>query len=44
MEFEYEEGKLYNENDIALSPKLTHSEEDIVFTEAFMNIDLDDLD
>ena len=44
MESEYEEDEFYDENDIALSPKITHSEEDIAFTESFMNIDLDDLD
>jgi hypothetical protein len=44
MESEYGEDELYNEDDSPLSPKMTHSEEYIAFTEAFMNIDLDDLD
>jgi hypothetical protein len=40
----YDEDELYDKNDIANSSKSTHSEEDIDFSEAFMNLDLDDLD
>jgi hypothetical protein len=44
IESEYDEDELYDENDIATSSKSTPSEEDIAFSEAFMNLDLDDLD
>jgi hypothetical protein len=44
IESQNEEDEPNHENDITLSPKITHSEEDIAFTEAFINIDLDDLD
>jgi hypothetical protein len=44
IESEYEEDELYDEDDIAISSKSTHSEEDIAFTKAFMNLDLDALD
>jgi hypothetical protein len=44
IESKYYEDEFYNENDITTSPKSTPSEKDIAFTEAFMNLDLYDLD
>jgi hypothetical protein len=44
MESKFEDDELYNKNDSSLSPKILNHKEDGIFTETFMNVELDDLD
>jgi hypothetical protein len=44
LESEFEDDEPYNENDKSLSPKISNCKEDSIFTKAFMNAELDDLD